>query len=115
MQHVPTWNYEAVHADGVPRVIEDADRTIDLLERTIRRYEPAGSTYSVRSHAEDFLGKMVKAIVAFEIPVTRLDAKFKLSQNRTKEDLAGALAALEQTGDPAARRLAAAMRRENPA
>ncbi len=51
MQHVPTWNYEAVHAYGVPRVIEDADRTVDVLERTIRRYEAAGSTYSVRSHS----------------------------------------------------------------
>jgi transcriptional regulator len=96
-------------------VIEDAPRTIELLERTIRRYEPAGSPYSAHSHPADFLDKMVKAIIAFELPVARLEAKFKLCQNRTKEDLAGAIAALEQTGDPAARRLAAAMRRENPA
>lgn len=115
LPHVPTWNYETVHAGGASRVIEDALRTIELLERTIRRYEPAGSPYSAPSHPADFLDKMVKAIVAFEIPVARLEAKFKLSQNRTKEDLAGAIAALEQTGDPAARRLAAAMRRENPA
>lgn len=115
MKHVPTWNYEAVHAYGVPRVLEDARRTVELLEKTIRRYEPAGSPYSVHGHPADFLDQMVKAIVAFEIPLTRLEAKFKLSQNRTKEDVAGAVAALEQTGDPAARRLAAAMRRENPA
>ncbi len=114
MQHVPTWNYEAVHVYGVPRVIEDAGRTIEVLERTIRRYEAAGSTYSVRSHAPEDLDKMVKAIVAFEIPVSRVEAKFKLSQNRSKEDLAGAVAGLEHTGDAAARRLAAAMRRANP-
>jgi len=53
--------------------------------------------------------------VAFEIPVTRLEAKFKLSQNRTKEDLASAIHALEQLGDPASLRLAAAMRREQTA
>ena len=115
MQHVPTWNYEAVHAYGVPRVIEDAGRTVEVLERTIRRYEAPSSTYSVQSHPADFLAKMVKAIVAFEIPVTRLEGKFKLSQNRTREDLAGAIAGLEAAGDPASLRLAAAMRRENPA
>jgi transcriptional regulator len=115
MQLVPTWNYEAVHAYGVPRVIEDADRSVDVLERTIRRYEAPGSTYSVRSHAPDFLAKMVKAIVAFEIPVSRLEGKFKLSQNRTKADRDGAIAALERAGDQASLRLAAAMRRENPA
>jgi transcriptional regulator len=111
---VPTWNYEAVHAYGVPRVIEDPRRTIELLERTIRRYEPADSAYSVHSHPADFLDRMTKAIVAFEIPITRLEGKFKLSQNRTKEELASAVAALEQSDDPAARRLAAAMRREQP-
>jgi len=115
MQQVPTWNYEAVHAYGVPRIIEDPARTIEILERTIRRYEPPESTYSVRSHAPEFLERTVKAIVAFEIPVARLEAKFKLSQNRSKEDAAGAIAALEKSGEPAALRLAAAMRRANPA
>jgi transcriptional regulator len=112
-RNVPTWNYEAVHAYGVPRVIEQPERTVDLLERTIRRYEKAGSAYSVRSHSDEFLAKMVQAIVAFEIPVTRLEGKFKLSQNRSKEDLTGAIAGLEAAGDPASMRLAAAMRREN--
>jgi transcriptional regulator len=112
MQHVPTWNYEAVHAYGTPRVIEDAGRTIELLEKTIRRYEAAHSPYSAHNHPAPALNGMVKGIVAFEIPVTRLEAKFKLSQNRTKEDLAGAIAGLEETGDPSAQRGALAMRRE---
>jgi transcriptional regulator len=109
---VPTWNYEAVHAYGVPRVIEDPRRTIEVLEATIRRYEAAGSKYSTAQLPADFLERMVQAIVAFEMPLTRLEAKFKLSQNRSKEDAASAAAALEKTGDPAAQRLAAAMRRE---
>lgn len=113
MQHVPTWNYEAVHAYGVPRVIEDPRQTIDLLERTIRQYEAVGSPYSTSSHPPGFMERTVQAIVAFEVPITRMEAKFKLSQNRTKEDIAGALAGLERTGDPAAHRLAAVMRREN--
>ncbi len=111
--HVPTWNYEAVHAYGVPRIVEDARRTVDLLEATVRAYERPDSPYSARNQPDDFIRQLAKAIVAFEIPLTRLEAKFKLSQNRTKEDAASAAAALEQTGDPAAVRLAAAMRREN--
>jgi len=113
--HVPTWNYEAVHAYGAPRILEDPKRVVDVLARTIRRYEPANSGYTVESHSAAFLEKMTQAIVAFEIPVTRLEAKFKLSQNRTKEDLASAIHALEQLGDPASLRLAAAMRREQTA
>ena len=115
MQHVPTWNYEAVYAYGLPRVIEDAARSIDLLEKTIRRYEAPGSPYSAHNHSGEALHGLAKAIVGFEIPITRLEAKFKLSQNRTKEDLDGAIAGLERTGDPAAQRLAQAMRRESPA
>ena len=92
-------------------MIEDRHRTLALLERTIRRYEAAGSTYSVKSHPGDFLAKMVNAIGAFEVPVTRLEGKFKLSQNRTREELAGAIAGFEAAGDPSSLRVAAAMRR----
>ncbi len=111
--HVPTWNYEAIHAYGVPAVLADERRTVELLESTVRSYEAAGSPYSTLKQPEEFIGRMVKAIVAFEIPITRLEAKFKLSQNRTKEDAASAAAALEKKGDPASIRLAAAMRRAN--
>lgn len=110
---VPTWNYEAVHAYGVPRIMDDPVRTVELLERTIRAYEPADSSYSAVSQPGDFVARLVKAIVAFEIPLTRLEAKFKLSQNRSKEDAASAADALAKTGDPASLRLAAAMRRAN--
>ena len=110
--HVPTWNYEAIHAYGVPRIVEDERGTVDLLEATIRAYEQPDSPYSARNQRADFISRLAQAIVAFEIPLTRLEAKFKLSQNRTKEDSASAAAALERTGDPAAVRLAWAMRRE---
>ena len=112
-QNVPTWNYEVVHAYGVPRAVANSDLSADLLERMVRHFEPAGSSYSVRVHPPEFLARSLKAIVALEIPVTRLEGKLKLSQNRTAEDVAGAIAGLEKTGEPAAMRLAAAMRRES--
>lgn len=110
-EHVPTWNYEAVHAYGVPQVVEDESRVLALLESTIRTYEAPGSIYSATKQSPDYLQRMIKAIVAFEIPITRLEGKFKLSQNRSPEDAASVIAALEKGGDPASQRLAAAMRR----
>lgn len=107
---VPTWNYEAVHAYGVPRITTDEARAVRLLESTVRAYERPDSAYSISRLPAEFVEKMVKAVVAFEIPISRLEGKFKLSQNRSPEDAQGAIAALEQTGDPEARRLAAAMR-----
>lgn len=106
---VPTWNYEAVHAHGVPRILEEA-RAADLLLRTVAHYERPGSGYAV---PPDFLQKSVKAIVALEIPVARLEGKFKLSQNRSAEDVQAAIHGLEDGGEPAALRLAAAIRRAN--
>jgi transcriptional regulator len=111
--HVPTWNYEAVHAYGVPRVTDDRDRTLALLEKTVRVYEAAGSSYSSLAQPADFMDRMTKAIVAFEIPISRVEGKFKLSQNRSKDDALSACVALERLGDPSSLRLAAAMRRAN--
>jgi len=106
---VPTWNYEAVHAYGVPRVLEEP-RASELLLQTVARYEKPGSAHVV---PPDFMAKNVKAIVALEIPIARLEGKFKLSQNRSPEDLWAAIRALEAGNDPAASRLTAAMRRAN--
>lgn len=110
---VPTWNYEAVHAYGVPRLIDDSARALELLEETVRAYEQPGSAYSAKNQPSDYIGKLVGAIVAFEIPLTRVEAKFKLSQNREREDIVSAIAGLEATKEPSALKLAAAMRREN--
>ena len=112
--HVPTWNYEAVHAYGVPRLTDDKLRTVKLLEATIRTFEEPGSEYSALKQPDEYIDRMVKAIVAFEIPVSRLEGKIKLSQNRTMEDAESAAAALEKLGDPASKRLAVAMRSAIP-
>ena len=92
---VPTWNYVAVHAYGVPRVIEDPGEVRALLERLVRTFEDGRSTpWRMDSLADTYLSGMMRGIVAFEIPITRLEGKAKLSQNRPAGDQARVRAGL---------------------
>lgn len=104
---VPTWNYMVVHAYGVPRIIDDA-AALAMLARVITKHEAAFAepwqmdvTYAT---------KLLRGIVAFEIEITRLEGKFKLSQNRTNQDQQQVIAALSASTDPIERELAQAMR-----
>lgn len=110
--NVPTWNYVAVHAYGLPEVIEDAAGTRALLERMVARQE-AGLTppWSTAELTEKYLDGMQRGLVAFRIPVARLEAKAKLSQNKTAAQLAAATAVLERAEAPLARETGAWMRR----
>jgi transcriptional regulator len=110
--NVPTWNYIAVHAYGLPEVIEDAAGTRALLERLVARQE-AGLTpaWSTAGLTEKFMDGMQRGLVAFRIPVARLEAKAKLSQNKTAAQLGAAAAVLEQAEAPLARETGAWMRR----
>lgn len=83
--NVPTWNYISVHVYGEGKLISESSRAAKLLERTIDYYEDA---YKLQwdSLPEEYKSKMLKGIVAFEIEVTSLQAKKKLSQNKTEEE-----------------------------
>jgi len=87
---VPTWNYVAVHAWGPLRVIHDPEWLRDFVTRLTDRYE-AGSAkpWHVTDAPRDFIDAMLKAIVGFEIPIRRLEGKWKMSQNRNAQDRAG--------------------------
>lgn len=80
--NVPTWNYISIHAYGQGKLITETARTFEVLEATIDSYE---TSYKQQwnNFPEDYKLKMSKGIVAFEIVVTDLQAKKKLSQNRT--------------------------------
>lgn len=107
---VPTWNYVAVHVHGRARVVRDKARLVELVDALSRRYEGDGP-WSVAGLPERFLAGMVEGIVGLEIDIERIDAKFKLSQNRPPADRRNVIAELERGGDAA---LAAAMRRFAP-
>lgn len=81
---VPTWNYIAVHVYGAPRILEDAGTVRAVLDRLVEEHE-AGA-WSIEGQDADFIGRMMRGIVAFELPVGRIEGKFKLSQNRPAED-----------------------------
>jgi transcriptional regulator len=84
---VPTWNYAVVHAHGKLRAIEDAQWIMGLLERLTQQHEAMrAAPWGVHDAPRDFLDKIAQAIVGIEIPVERLQGKWKLSQNRSLND-----------------------------
>jgi transcriptional regulator len=107
---VPTWNYVAVHAYGVPRIIQDPGRVRDLLERLVRAFEEGRpDPWRMDSLPDTYVEGMMRGIVAFEIPIDRLEGKAKLSQNRPAADQARVRAALASQDDPLANQVARLM------
>ncbi len=100
---VPTWNYVTVHAYGKPRVLSSPDDTTDVLARLLDVYESeATGPWSMDMLPDEFIEKQLKGIVAFEIPIDRLEGKFKLSQNRSPADREGVIKGLREAGHPRA-------------
>jgi transcriptional regulator len=98
---VPTWNYAVVHAHGVPRVLDGGGELRDLLRRLAAVYErDRPDPWSVDELTPDTYAQLSQAIVGFEIPIDRLEGKFKLSQNRKPADREGALRGLRERGTP---------------
>lgn len=84
-QNVPTWNYIAIHAYGRAKIITDTDKQLDVLEKMVRFYDE-GYMNQWQRLPMDYKLKMIKGIVTFDINVTDLQAKKKLSQNRTETE-----------------------------
>lgn len=93
---VPTWNYVAVHAYGTPRLLDDAELAAQL-RAMIEKYESARPAPWPGALPEEFEAKLRKGIVGFEIEITRLEGKRKLSQNRPASDQANVIAALQDS------------------
>lgn len=106
---VPTWNYAAVHAYGIPALIEDHDRLVALLDELVAAYESSRPQPWGRELTAEFRDKLLPSIVGFEIRLTRVEGKFKLSQNRPAADIPGVHAALTDAGDENSLAIAAMM------
>lgn len=98
---VPTWNYIAVHAHGRARLIEDREGKLAILRDTIATTEPAFQA-SFERYAGEWLDAKLKGIVAFCLDVSRIEGRWKLSQDRDAETRERISAALESAGGPAA-------------
>jgi len=109
---VPTWNYAAVHVTGRPRVIGDAEQSSSVIASLVSHYEgPDG--WSMDGMGAEFREMMLKGIVAFEMPIERIEGKQKMSQNRTPEDVAAAVAELRALGGDQSLAVAEIMERCN--
>jgi transcriptional regulator len=97
---VPTWNYVAVHVYGTFRAVADEQSTIQILQNTVRLYEsPMPSPWTFDPDSE-FNRRMIKAIVAFKIEISRIEGKLKMNQNQSRERRERVARALRATGDP---------------
>lgn len=98
---VPTWNYVAVHAYGPVEFFDDADRLLDIVRRLTDLHEQSqNDRWAVADAPADFIQAQLKAIVGLRMPITRCDAKRKVSQNRNAADRAGVIDGLSRSGRP---------------
>ena len=95
---VPTWNYGAVHVYGNARVFSAPEELLGVLHELIPLFEPAYAEQWA-SLSQSYRERMLSHIVGFEIAVAKIEAKFKLSQNRTQEEQSNIISSLSGDSD----------------
>jgi len=108
-ENVPTWNYTAVHAYGRPKIL-DRDGLILLLKDLVHQNERHFEQPWDFDPQAPWIDKMLPQIAAFEIPIERLEGKFKLNQNRALADRRRVVEVLSASNDPAQRQMAELIR-----
>ena len=94
---VPTWNYQAVHIYGICKILPELTAVKTIVDRLSNKYEEAFETY----WELDYNAGMLKHIVAFEIEITNIQCKYKLSQNRSEQDRENVITHLQNRGSVA--------------
>jgi transcriptional regulator len=109
-ERVPTWNYAAVHAYGIPRIVEDRAAKLAGQRRLVAAMDPQWLP-KFDALREEYVRSMLDGIVNFEIAVTRIETRWKLSQNRSRREMELIAAELDKSADSTERALAALTRR----
>jgi transcriptional regulator len=112
-ERVPTWNYAAVHAYGVPEIISKKEEKMRSQRRLIESLDPQW----LPKHdalSRKYVDQMLDGIVNFSIPVARVETRWKLSQNRGRREMELIAEQLEKSGDGVERALAALTRKHLP-
>jgi transcriptional regulator len=112
-QNVPTWNYVAVHAYGRPVLIEERAAKIELQQKLIRQYDAAYLT-QMAELSDSYLDVRLAAIVSFSLAVTRIEARYKLSQDKNPAEHERIAREFEASGDSVAVETARLMRKHKP-
>ncbi|MBI3960679.1 MAG: FMN-binding negative transcriptional regulator [Chloroflexi bacterium] len=105
---VPTWNYSAVHAYGIPQIVDEPAAVMAMLDELVGVYEQGRPAPYAADWSDERAVNLTGGIVAFAITITRLEGKRKLSQNRSVADRQGVIDALAN-GNPNEQKVAAAM------
>jgi transcriptional regulator len=106
--NVPTWNYLMVHVYGAVRELQGDDLR-GMLSRLVQTHE-AASAYRLETLPPEFVEKEMKGVFGFALDVARVEAGYKLSQNRNAGDHANIVTKLDERGDANSAGVAAAMR-----
>jgi transcriptional regulator len=105
---VPTWNYIAVHVYGTIHLIDDPAELRPHLEALTARHEGTRPTpWSIADAPADYIASQLRAIVGIEVAITRLEGRWKMSQNRSAADIDGVIRGLGASGDDMARAVGA--------
>ena len=100
-REVPTWNYITVHAYGPLRIVHDPGWLLAHLESLTNIHEAGFATpWKVSDAPAEFIASLLKAIVGFEMPIRRLEGKWKVSQNRDQRDREAVIAGLDTIATP---------------
>lgn len=94
-ENVPTWNYAVVHFSGSPEILNQAG-TLRVVKQLVSRFEPDGGATSAEK-----VEKLLGGIVGFRMPILRVEAKFKMSQNKPEAERAALIGGLRSRGQAA--------------
>jgi len=108
--NVPTWNYTNIHVYGRVREIQ-GEELYSLLSRLVHRHE-SDTAYRLETLPQDFVQREMNGVYGFAVDVQRIDAGYKLSQNRNDEDHQNIVAELDKRGDVDSTEIAKAMREQ---
>jgi transcriptional regulator len=110
-ENVPTWNYIAVHVYGTIRIVE-GEALRDSLKHLVNKYEKdSEKPVSLESLSPDYVNRALQGIVGLEISITRIEASYKLSQNRDDENYNNVIHELEKRKDENASQVASIMKK----
>jgi transcriptional regulator len=109
-ERVPTWNYAAVHAYGKVKAFHDAQSKLAAVAKLVSHHDPKWEP-EFRKLSAAYMEGMLNGIVAFEIPVDRIETRWKLSQNRGRQEMELITAELENSDYSWERDLVPLMRR----
>ncbi|MCT8333810.1 FMN-binding negative transcriptional regulator [Leptospira sp. 85282-16] len=108
---VPTWNFTAVHVKGILNIVDDPEKIQKSLIALVNRFESKDSKYQIHSVDTNYIEGLKKGIVPFEIKITHIEGKQKLSQNHTEERRNLVIANLELMSGENEKAIASLMRK----